>query len=113
MEWGAEAEARAMIWLLEQGYHPVNDSHLNKGWDISCLEKKFEVKGRKSHRTAVRMSQNEWIAAKRFKEQHTVLIFTATNKSDLQRATPRQISNLANNPESWKQRVVYEYVLVD
>src|SRR5262249_16626043 len=26
MEWGKEAEARAMAWLREKGYHPVNES---------------------------------------------------------------------------------------
>jgi hypothetical protein len=113
MEWGMEAEARAMTWLREHGYDPVNESSLNKGWDISCGEEKFEIKGRKSHRTAVRLTQNEWMAARRFKRQYAVLIFTAANKDDLQQAEPKQIVDPANNPESWKKRVVYEYILLE
>jgi hypothetical protein len=114
MEWGMEAEARAVTWLREQGYNdPVNESHLNKGWDISCGKDKFEIKGRKSHRTAVRLSQNEWMAAKRLNKQYAVLIFTAGNKNDLQHAKPKQIVDPANNPESWKKRAVYEYILVE
>ncbi len=108
-----EAEARAVTWLRERGYDPVNESHLNKGWDISCGEEKFEIKGRKSHRTAIRLSQNEWTAAKRFKKQYAVLIFTAANENDLQHAKPKQIVDPVNNPESWRRRVVYEYVLVE
>jgi hypothetical protein len=113
MEWGAEAENRAMAWLREQGLDPVNEADQNKGWDISCGELKFEVKGRKSHRTAIRLSQNEWSAAKRLKKLYTVLIFTAASKDSLKSATPRQIVDPTSNPESWKERVVLEYVLVE
>jgi uncharacterized protein DUF3883 len=113
MEWGVEAESRAMAWLRQQAYHPVNESDLNKGWDIACGEEKFEVKGRRSHRTAIRLSQNEWIAAKRVNKHYAVLIFTAANKKDLQQAKPKQIVDPANNPGSWRQRIMYEYILVE
>jgi hypothetical protein len=113
MEWGVEAESRAMAWLREQGYDPVNESDQNKGWDISSGEDKFEIKGRKSQRTAIRLTQNEWTAAKLLKRRYTVLIFTAATKDDLKRAKPKQIADPTNNPESWKERVVYEYVLVE
>jgi hypothetical protein len=113
MEWGVEAEKRAMAWLREQGLDPLNEADLNKGWDISCGELKFEVKGRKSHRTAIRLTQNEWAAAKRLKKQYTVLIFTAATKDSLKSATPQQIVDPTSNPESWKERVVFEYVFVE
>jgi hypothetical protein len=113
MEWGAEAENRAMAWLREQGLAPVNEAPLNKGWDIRCGDLKFEVKGRKSRRTAIRLSQNEWAAAKRLKKQYTILIFTAATKHSLKSAMPQQIVDPTSNPESWKERVVLEYVLVD
>jgi hypothetical protein len=113
MEWGREAEARAISWLREQGHNPVDESNLNKGWDISCGEEKFEVKGRKSRRTTVRLTQNEWTAAKRFKKRYTVLIFTAANKNDLQLAKPKKIPDPASNPESWQRRAVFEYLLVE
>jgi hypothetical protein len=113
MEWGAEAEKRAMAWLRELGLDPANEADLHKGWDIACGDLKFEVKGRKSHMTAIRLTQNEWAAAKHLKKQYTVLIFTAANKEALIRATPQQIVDPASNPESWKERVVLEYVLVE
>ena len=111
MEWGVQAENRAMAWLREQQLNPVNEANLNKGWDISCGELKFEVKGRKSHKTAIRLSQNEWAAAKRLKKQYTVLIFTAATKRLLSSATPQQMVDPSSNPESWKERIVLEYVL--
>jgi hypothetical protein len=114
MEWGIEAEARAMIWLRDQGLDdPVNEANLNRGWDISCGELKFEVKGRKSHRTAIRLTENEWRAAKWLKKRYTVLIFTAATKDALKRTTPQQIADPTSNPESWKERVVSEYIFVE
>ena len=110
MEWGRNAEARAFKWLKDRGYSPKDVSLLNKGWDISCGEDRFEVKGRKSRRTAIRLTQNEWAAANRFRKQYTVLIFTASNKEALRKADPRQLANPAKSA-SWTPRVVYEYVL--
>jgi predicted Mrr-cat superfamily restriction endonuclease len=113
MEWGKEAEARAMAWLRKQGRKPLNESDLNKGWDIACGDDKFEVKGRKSKRTAIRLSQNEWAAAKRLKKRYTVLVFTAATKEKLHQAMPKQIADPPSNPESWQPRPVYEYILVE
>ena len=111
-EWGKQAEERAMIWLRKQGLHPVNEAHLNKGWDISCGDEKFEVKGRKSFQTAVRLSQNEWRAAKKYQKQYTLLIFTAPTLNALKNAVPQEFVDPANT-ESWKKRIVYEYVLFE
>lgn len=113
MEWGIEAEKRAMAWLSKQGLDPVNEADLNKGWDISCGKWKFEVKGRKSDRTAIRLSQNEWAAAKKLKKQFTVLVFTAATKKALKSAVPQQFPDPSSNPESWNVRIVREYVLVE
>ncbi|OGR41949.1 MAG: hypothetical protein A2X35_11625 [Elusimicrobia bacterium GWA2_61_42] len=112
MEWGKEAEARAMVWLGERGYQPTNVAHLNVGWDITCGNSRFEVKGRKSPRSAVRLSQNEWRAAKKFKREYTVLIFTAPTKEALQMTTPMQIPD-PTRTESWTPRVMYEYILAE
>ncbi len=112
MEWGKEAEARAMAWLREGGYSPENVTHLNLGWDISCGEFKFEVKGRKSGRTAIRLTENEWRASKRFGKRYTVLVFTASTKEALKRAVPKQIAD-PRDTELWSRRAVYEYVLVE
>ena len=46
-------------------------------------------------------------------KQYAVLIFTAANKDDLQRAKPKQIVDPVSNPESWRKRPVYEYILVE
>jgi hypothetical protein len=113
MEWGAEAEKRAMVWLRDSGYEPVDESHMNKGWDIACEQLKFEVKGRKSHRTAIRLSQNEWGAAKRSKKNYTVLIFCAATKAALNSAIPQKIVDPTRNPESWREQVVLEYVFLE
>lgn len=113
MEWGKEAEARAMVWLGERYENPINVAHDNLGWDISCGTDRFEIKGRKSPRTAVVLSENEWRAAKRLKKRYTVLLFTAANKQDLQVAEPIEYCDPASNPESWieKERITFDYVL--
>lgn len=112
MEWGKEAEARAMDWLAVRGYQPKNVANLNIGWDITCGNSKFEVKGRKSVRSAVRLSQNEWRAAKRFKKDYTVLIFTAPSKEALHKTVPMQIPD-PTKTETWTPRVMYEYILAE
>jgi hypothetical protein len=112
-EWGRAAEERALAWLAERGDKPIDEAHLNLGWDISCGESKFEVKGRKSRHTTIRLTQNEWSAATRFREKYTVLLFTASNKRALARAEPEQLANPAANPEWWERRAVYEYLLVN
>lgn len=114
MEWGKEVEERAMEWLRDQGRKPVNESDQNLGWDISCDDDVFEVKGRKSDRTAVVVSENEWRAAKKLKKRYTVLVFTAANKAALEAAEPVEYCDPASNPESWneKMRISYDYYLV-
>jgi len=112
MEWGKEAEARAIVWLRERGYSPESVAHLNKGWDISCGNRKFEIKGRKSVRTAIRLSQNEWLAAKKFKKEYTVLIFTAPTKETLKKVAPMQVAD-PTRTESWTPRIMYEYILAE
>lgn len=112
MEWGREAEARAMAWLKARGYAPRNVAHLNQGWDITCGEEVFEVKGRKTPATAIRLSQNEWGAAKRLKKRYTVLVFTASTKEALRKAVPVQIPD-PSRTESWTPKVTYEYVLAE
>ena len=112
MEWGKEAEARAMLWLKERGYQPKNVARLNVGWDISCGNNKFEVKGRKLVRSAVRLSQNEWRAAKKFRKEYTVLVFTAPTKDALRKTAPMQIPD-PTRTESWTPRIMYEYILAE
>jgi hypothetical protein len=109
-EWGKEAESRAMVWLRGRGYKPVNVASLNLGWDIECDDLKFEVKGRKSPGTAIRLTQNEWAAARKHKRRYTLLVFTAADKSALAKADPVQVVD-PSATEDWKVRVVYEYVL--
>jgi len=41
------------------------------------------------------------------------LIFTAANKDSLKWATPQQMVDPTSNPESWKERMVLEYLLVE
>lgn len=110
MAWGKEAEARAMSWLRTRGYRPKDVAHLNKGWDIDCGRDKFEVKGRKSLRSAIHLTSNEWLAARKLKERYTVLIFTAPTKEVLERTSPVQIVN-PTITESWQRRISYEFIL--
>jgi hypothetical protein len=111
MEWGKKAEARAMEWLASRGYSPKDVSHLNLGWDISCDDLKYEIKGRKSLSSMVRLSQNEWLSAKKYKKKYTVLIFTAPNEKMLHQASPAQIPNPTQNKGDWTVRCIYEYIL--
>lgn len=109
--WGKEAEARAMVWLRDtRGYRPKDVAHLNMGWDIDCGRDKFEVKGRKLSRSAIRLTNNEWLAARTLKERYTVLIFTAPTKEVLERTKPVQIVN-PTVTESWQRRISYEFIL--
>lgn len=109
-EWGKESEDRAMVWLKERGYNPESVAHLNVGWDITCGNNRFEVKGRKSSWSAVRLSQNEWRAAEKHGKLYTVLIFTAPTSEALSKAVPIQIPD-PTKTESWARRVIYEYIL--
>lgn len=110
MEWGRAAECRAMEWLKERGYEPQNVAHLNCGWDIACGSDKFEVKGRKSATTAIRLTENEWRSARHLKSKYTLLIFTAPTLETLKRARPVQIPDPTRTAE-WGRRVTFEYIL--
>jgi len=112
MEWGRAAEERAMVWLGQRGYAPKDVSNLNIGWDITCGDDKFEIKGRKSCRAAVRLTQNEWRASRQWGARYTVLIFTAATPQQLKKAQPIQIPD-PTRTESWRRRISYEYVLAE
>src|SRR5205807_202517 len=105
-------EERAMVWLRGRGYTPENVARLNQGWDIRCGPERFEVKGRKSKSTAIRLSENEYRAAKRFGSLYTLLIFTARTSTKLRTAVPDQHPDPAKI-DSWNRRIMYEYVLVE
>ena len=110
MEWGREAEKRALAWLRSNGFHPKDVAHLNRGWDIEYESMKCEIKGRKTSNTAIRLSDNEWRAASKHGKNYTVLIFTASSKGALGRVNPVEIVDPIEN-EIWRKRVRYEYVL--
>ncbi len=111
-EWGLAVEKRAMKWLRERGYNPVDESRFNKGWDIECGDAKFEVKGRKDERTAVRLTENEWKAARRHTSKYSVLIFTAPTREKLKTANPIQLPN-PSRTANWNKKVLYEYILIE
>jgi hypothetical protein len=85
---------------------------LRCGWDIECDGEKFEVKGRKSQKTTIRLTENEWKAAKKFGKRFTVLLFTASTEKKLNEAEPRKIPDPART-EKWKKNVIVtcEYFL--
>ncbi len=107
-EWGNLAEIRALEWLGKKA-HDVHK--LNYGWDIELDNIKYEVKGRKSKNTTIRLTQNEWNAAKKHKKQYVILLFTAANKKQLKKAEPERIANPTQ--ESWEERkrTISEYFL--
>jgi hypothetical protein len=84
----------------------------NKGWDIECGDDLYEVKGRKSRRTKIRLTQNEWAAAKKHKKRYSLLLFTAGDERALRRQSPKEFPN-PTETESWTEtpRTVYEYFL--
>lgn len=112
-EWGQKAEERALAWLSStRDQKPKDVSKENKGWDIECGEGLYEVKGRKSHRTKIRLTQNEWAAARRHKKRYTLLLFTAADERALRKQSPKEFPNPAET-ESWTEapRTIYEYFL--
>jgi hypothetical protein len=109
-EWGREAERRALAFLRDKGMRPVDVSNQYKGWDIECGQALFEVKGRKSLNTTVRLTENEWNSAIKFGNRYTLLIFTAPSKRKLRKSFPKQIANPARS-EEWKKEATYEYFL--
>lgn len=106
-EWGRLAEQRAMKWL---GPNAKNVASKCLGWDIECGAYKYEVKGRKSVSTTVRLTKNEWKAAKKYKKKYTLLLFTASTKEELSKAEPREITN-PTQTEKWNIRLIREYLL--
>jgi uncharacterized protein DUF3883 len=113
-EWGRLAEQRAMTWLRERGEKPKDVASLCCGWDIECGEDRFEVKGRKSSLSTIRLTENEWKAAKKLGKRYTVLLFTAPTKKKLRTAMPRKIPDPART-EKWNEKVTVtrEYFLND
>lgn len=109
-EWGIAAELRAMNYLQKKGLNPKNVSSQNKGWDIECDNLLFEIKGRKSPNTVIRLTENEWKAAVKYGRRYTLLIFTAVSMHDLRRAFPIQTPNPART-EEWSKKATYEYFL--
>ena len=109
-EWGDNAEQRAMKWLKNRGKKPSNVAHLNRGWDIECGEEKYEVKGRKSAKTIVRLTENEWRAASKIGRRYTILLITAPTEAKLARANPLEIADPAKT-ERWTRKATYEYFL--
>jgi hypothetical protein len=111
-EWGRLAELRAITWLEENGKKPKDVADLRCGWDIECGEDKYEVKGRKSRQTTIRLTENEWTAAKKFGKRYAVLLFTAPTKMKLKKAKPWKIPDPVNT-EEWTRRitVTHEYFL--
>ena len=103
-EWGDLAEKRAMAWLRGKGRRPKNVANLRCGWDIECDGEKFEVKGRKSEQTIIRLTENEWKAAKKFGKGFTVLLFTAPTPKKLNEAEPWKIPDAART-EKWNEKV--------
>lgn len=104
-EWGREVELRAMKWLKEQHYKPVDVSEKCKGWDIECGDIYFEVKGRKNKRTTIRLTKNEFEASKIYKKKYNLLIFTASSKKQLEKTEPVRYPNPSKTLD-WK--VIYE-----
>jgi hypothetical protein len=101
-----------MKWLKEEGLAPTDVAHLHCGWDIECGDDKFEVKGRKSFGSMLRLTQNEWNAAKKLGKRYMLLVFTAPTKTKLTKATPRKIPDPFRTA-TWKRKetVTYEYFL--
>jgi hypothetical protein len=108
-KWGRLVEIRALRWL---GKKAKDVAHLNLGWDIECDGEKFEVKGRKSGKTAIRLTQNEWKAAKKFGKRFIILVFTAPTPKKLNEAEPWRIPDPART-EKWNENVIVtrEYFL--
>jgi len=108
-EWGRLVEIRALRWL---GKNAKDVAHLRHGWDIEYGDDKFEVKGRKSSQTTIRLTENEWKAANKFGKRYMVLLFTAPTEKKLAKAEPRKIPDPART-EKWNERITVtrEYFL--
>lgn len=107
---GRAAELRAIAWLKEHRRKPANVADQCFGWDVECGDNKFEVKGRKSAATRIRLTENEWKAAIKHGKRYSLLLFTAPNREKLKSAQPVRIPDPAKTAE-WSKRPVYEYFL--
>lgn len=105
-EWGRLAELRALAWLRNRGYEPDDVAHMSRGWDIECAGLKYEVKGRKTHRTRIILTNNEFTKARQYQDNYALLIFTARTPTELSQATPEEFVNPANTLE-WEQQPSY------
>ncbi len=105
-EWGRLAELRALAWLRNHGYDPDDVSHMSRGWDIECEGLKYEVKGRKTYKTRIIMTNNEFAKAKQYSDGYVLLIFTARTPIELSQAMPEEFVNPANTLK-WNPQAIY------
>lgn len=108
-EWGRAAEERALAWLRGQGFRPKDVARDCLGWDIEVGDSKYEVKGRRTTKTAIKLTENEWKAARRHGKRYTLLIFTAATSAELRGAKPREVIDPARFG-AWRTRRVLEYL---
>ncbi len=111
-EWGRAVELRALRWLRKLGAKPVDVAVHCYGWDIECGENKFEVKGRKSEATKIRLTENEWKAAQKHGKRYALLIFTASTKTKLDHTNPKEIPDPSRTAE-WNRKPIFEYFLYE
>ncbi len=107
-EWGVEVEQRAKQWIKENWGSPPKDvSHTACGWDLEHGAWKIEVKGRKTRATTIRLSFNEWQAAKKHDKNYMLMVFTAASNRVLRkskpvrRPDPTQLLDWHEHPEYW------------
>jgi hypothetical protein len=107
--WGRLAEERAIEWLCQRGRRPKDVAHLCKGWDVEDGDTKYEVKGRHTRGATVRLTENEFNAARRHGPRYVLLVFTARDSDVLRIAVPRQIPD-PTRTEEWGVRRIREYL---
>jgi len=108
--WGRMAELRAMDWLMNQGMRPRDVASLCVGWEIECGERKYEVKGRRTRATTIRLTENEYAQARKHRRHYMLLVFTAENEKELAKAEPKVIPD-PTRTRDWGVRIVREYLL--
>jgi hypothetical protein len=108
--WGRAAEERALKWLSARGLKPRDVAHLSLGWDIECGDMKYEVKGRRSSMTVIRMTENEYKKALNHKEKYILLVFTAGSLAELKKCLPDKIPDPVRTRD-WAVRMAREYLM--
>jgi hypothetical protein len=108
--WGRKAELRAMEWLRKNGKKPVDVAEKCFGWDIECGGVKYEVKGRRDSGNLVRLTQNEFKAAKKFGRNYVLLLLTAENERELSKVNPELMPDPARTRD-WSVHTIKEYHL--